>query len=355
LTNSSFNSRRIWIDLDNTPHVPFFAPIIRALESRHLQVVVTARDAYQTCELASLFRLQHQAVGRHYGGSLTKKVAGTMYRSLQLRGSVARSNVVLAVSHGSRSQMLAARLMGVKSLALYDYEFADRALLKPDWILAPSVIPPSAFGASAGRVASYDGIKEDVYVPEFEPDQSLKARMRLSDADVTVLLRPPATEAHYHNPKSQSLFQATMQWLGAAQGVKIIVVPRNARQAAAIRDGWPTLISSGKVHVLDHAEDGLNLIWHSDLVISGGGTMNREAAAMGVPVYSIFRGEIGAVDRFLAREGRLTLLECAEDLPRKVVLQPRTVKTGPTRRSSRALEQVVDRIVTVATSFEKQP
>jgi len=43
---------KIWIDLDNTPHVPFFKPIIRELEKRGHEVVLTARDAFQVCELA---------------------------------------------------------------------------------------------------------------------------------------------------------------------------------------------------------------------------------------------------------------------------------------------------------------
>ena len=335
---------RIWIDLDNTPHVPFFAPIIRELKARGHDVVVTARDAYQTCEVADLLRLSYAHVGRHYGKHRALKIAGTLYRSAQLVRALGRAGATLAVSHGSRSQILAATLMGTPSLLLCDYEFVDRSLLAPTWILAPAVIPKHVFGAMSQRVISYDGIKEDVYVPSFRPDPSVADRLGLTNERVTVLLRPPATEAHYHNPHSDSLFKATMEFLGAARCVTVILVPRNARQAAAVRKGWPTLLSDGRFHMLDHAEDGLNLIWHADLVISGGGTMNREAAAMGVPVYSIFQGEIGAVDRFLANEQRLTLLQRPEDLPAKVVLRHRRVEVGSEHRTNKALGQVVEHI-----------
>jgi uncharacterized protein len=346
---------RIWIDLDNTPHVPFFAPIIKELDARGYEVVITARDAYQTCELAALFRLRYRPVGRHYGKHLVLKVGGTLYRSLQLVQVIGRARAILAVSHGSRSQVLAARLMGIKSLALVDYEFADRSLISPNWILAPAVIPKSAFGASAPRVVSYNGIKEDIYVPGFVPDPSLKERLGLSNDDITVLLRPPATEAHYHSPENDLLFDATMNWLGRAPGVKVILLPRNSRQAAAVREGWPTLISVGKVRVLDQAEDGLNLIWHADLVISGGGTMNREAAAMGVPVYSIFRGQIGAVDRYLAKEGRLILLEQPADVAVKVILRRRRPESQIPKAPDTALEQVVSHILTIATHSDQRP
>jgi predicted glycosyltransferase len=335
-------AKRVWIDLDNTPHVPLFAPIIRELQREGLSVVVTVRDAYQTREVADLFGLSYISVGRHYGKHKALKVAGTLYRAWQLTRELRQTGAQLALSHGSRSQMVAARLLGIPSLALDDYEFSGRPLLAPSWIMAPAVIPKAAFGPLSGRVLSYDGIKEDVYVPSFLPDASLVQRLGIKASDITVLLRPPATEAHYHSPYSDSLFRAVIAYLGTAPGVKVILAPRNGRQAADIRKDWPKLVSSGSVLLLDHAENGLNLIWHADLVISGGGTMNREAAAMGVPVYSIFRGELGAVDRHLADEGRLVLVEHPEDIQSRIRLVKRARRSGPVSDERPALQQILN-------------
>jgi predicted glycosyltransferase len=350
LTESKAVAKRIWIDLDNSPHVPFFAPIIKELEARGYSVLLTARDAFQVCELADRFQFNYRRVGRHYGKNKALKVLGTSYRALQLLLIAARARPDLALSHLSRSQILASRLLGIPSLAIGDYEFAGRPVLKPTWMMVPDVIPASQVYYGARGVVSYRGIKEDVYVPTFKPDPSIRTRLALNGSQVVVTVRPPASEAHYHCPESDALFAATMEFLRREPDVKVVLVPRNARQGASVRGSWPGMFSAGKVMIPEHAEDGLNLIWHSDLVISGGGTMNREAAALGVPVYSIFRGKIGAVDRYLAQTGRLTLVENEQDISQKVLVRRRKINGVAPYAAGLALSDVVNEIVKVVES-----
>src|SRR5262249_9331578 len=173
----------------------------------------------------------------------------------------------------------------------------------------PELIPASAIRCDVNHVLKYPGIKEDVYVPGFAPHAGLRARLGLDEADVVVTVRPPATDAHYHHPESTALFEAFVERAGRRADVKLVVLPRNPKQDAWLRERWPARFSSGAMRIPDGVVDGLNLMWHSDLVVSGGGTMNREAAALGVPVFSVFRGRIGAVVQYLARTGRMTLLE----------------------------------------------
>ncbi len=341
-------SKRVWIDLDNSPHVPFFAPIIEELKKRGYLVTLTVRDAYQACELAELFRLNYRSVGRHWGKHRVLKVFGTCLRALQMLPIIAREKPDLAVSHGSRSQTLTSTLLRIRSLCIFDYEFAKSlAFFKPTWFMAPEVIPFSESARKTLRILQYPGIKEDVYVPTFKPDPSIKSRLGLGECDVVVLVRPPASEAHYHNPKSDELFVATIEFLGNAPKVQVILLPRNHRQGAFLKKSWPALFATGRLSIPEHAEDGLNLIWYSDLVISGGGTMNREAAALGVPVYSIFRGKIGAVDRYLANNGRLVLLESAEDVRTRVVLSRRHRPLMPEQGNSAALNTIVNHIISI--------
>ena len=336
--------KRIWIDLDNSPHVPFFAPIIRELERRGYSVALTARDAYQVCELADFYGFAYKRVGRHYGKSKALKVLGTCLRALQLLSVAVDSKPALAVSHGSRSQMLIARILGVPSVGIGDYEFAKSSLLfAPTWSLVPEVVSMSVERHSRRPALTYHGIKEDVYVPTFRPDPSIQDRLGLNENRVVVTVRPPASEAHYHRPESDRLFEATIDYLERVDDIQIILVPRNARQSRLIRSSWLELFRSGKARIPENVENGLNLIWYSDLVISGGGTMNREAAALGVPVYSIFRGPIGAVDRYLASDGRLVLLESVEDVRRKIVIEQRR-RTTEASFESGALKEIVDRI-----------
>ena len=171
-----------------------------------------------------------------------------------------------------------------------------------------------------------------------------------------VTVRPPATEAHYHNPESEGLLtEALLRFVGEAEAT-IILLPRNKRQETELRSVWAKDVASGRILIPDHVEDGLNVIWNSDLVISGGGTMNREAAAMGVPVYSIFRGKIGAVDHYLVDQGRLVLLETVDDIRTKIkAVRREQSKQLISQANSPALETIVRSVVSIVESESGAP
>jgi uncharacterized protein len=334
--------KKIWIDLDNTPHVPFFYPIIEELKRLNYEVVLTARDCAQTCGLADLFSMKYKRIGRHYGKSKLFKVAGTVFRALQLSTLNGRKPD-LAVSHGSRAQMLSALVRRVPALVIMDYEHVE-GFIRPTWIMMPEIISDGAVKCDATHLLKYPGIKEDVYVPAFKPDPSIRGQLGVGVNDLLVTIRPPATEAHYHNPESEILFSKAVNLLGAMDGVRMVILPRNDAQKQFIAKEWRGMSANGKI-IIPNVIDGLNLLWHSDLAISGGGTMNREAAALGVPVYSIFRGKIGDVDRYLARTGRLVLLESTEDMETKLVVRKRAIPEDLESVNRLALKAVVNGIV----------
>lgn len=329
----------IWIDLDNTPHVPFFGPIIAALRERGVDVVVSARDAYNVTELLDLYRIESELIGRHNGGNKLMKVVGLGLRCTQLLPFVFRHQPRLAVSHGSRAQLLVAKLTRVPSVVIADYEHVTH-VARPDVLIVPELMPSEVVKRLSNRVCTYPGIKEDVYASSFSPDPSILTELGLSGDDIVVTVRPPATEAHYHTPQSETLFAAAMNFLAEDRRTRVVMLPRNERQKAEVQRVYSPLLDSAKMVVPTKAVEGLNLVWHSDLVISGGGTMNREAAALGVPVYSTFRGHIGAVDRYLESQGRLVLLEDASDVCRRVVLAKRH-RAAARQVGSGALDAIV--------------
>jgi predicted glycosyltransferase len=342
---------KIWIDLDNTPHVPFFEPIIDELKARGYPLLVTARDAFQVCDLAAKKGVQCTRIGRHYGKNRLMKGAGLAYRALQLAPLVLREKPVLGVSHGARSQLLLANLLRIQTLLIEDYEYCQFPfMMHPTWIMAPSVIPDSALcnGNGNGHLRKYPGIKEDVYAWKLKPDTGVLSELGLSESDLVVTVRPPATEAHYHNPDSEKLFSALMDRACQTPRTRVVLLPRNKKQGEAIKAQCPRWFQNGKTVIPRGALDGMNLIWHSDLVVSGGGTMNREAAALGVPVYSIFRGTIGAVDRHLKAENRLVLLESVEDVERKIRLVKRERRPISEVTSTHTLRHIVDEVVKLA-------
>jgi uncharacterized protein len=343
-------SRRktVWIDIDNSPHVPFFLPIIEELEKEGIEVVLTARNIYQVCELLEFFDLPCKVIGKHYGKNKFLKVAGTLLRALQLAPTAALMRPDVAISHGSRAQLLICKALGIPTIMMHDYEHSTKTgFLEADWVLMPDVIPDGLMARKSDTVLRYPGLKEDVYVPRFRPDPSILSELGISKDDLVVTVRPPATEAHYHNPESEILFAETLRRLSAHPHVRAVTLPRNARQGQQLRADWSDLIASGQLIVPSAPLDGLNLIWFSDLVISGGGTMNREAAALGVPVYSIFRGTLGAVDRYLAETGRLTMIENTGDVHTKINLVRWNRPAKPEDRNCPVLECIVDNILSV--------
>lgn len=344
---------KLWIDLDNTPHVPFFEPIMEELRARGFPLLVTARDAFQVCDLADKKGLEYHKVGRHHGKHMFLKGAGLVYRALQLAPLVLREKPVLGVSHGARSQMLLGAFLRFPTVLIVDYEHSKLLpLAAPKWVITPQVIPESALQVHKVAVRTYPGIKEDVYAWKLKPDSQAMLELGLRDSDLIVTVRPPATEAHYHNPESEKLFDEVMRLGCSIPEVRIVLLPRNQKQGETIRRLHPEWFREGKTIIPGAALDGMNLIWHSDLVVSGGGTMNREAAALGVPVYSIFRGTIGAVDRDLDAQGKLTFLESFEDIHQKLKLvrRPRTTLGEVTSR--RTLLSIVDSIQEIAEQVQ---
>jgi predicted glycosyltransferase len=344
----------LWIDLDNTPHVPFFEPILEELTARGFPVLVTARDAFQVCDLADKIGLPYIKIGRHHGKHRLVKGAGLAYRSLQLAPLVLREKPALAISHGARSQILLSNCLGIPTILIEDYEYSQFPLMmRPGWVMAPAVIPDRSLCVRPERIRKYPGIKEDVYAWKLQPDPNVLTELGLSEADTVVTVRPPATEAHYHNPESEKLLEAFMDRACDTPHVKVVLLPRNKKQVESLRGRWPRWFAEGKTIVPGVALDGLNLIWHSDLVVSGGGTMNREAAALGVPVYSIFRGTIGAVDRQLKAEGRLVLVESVQDVHREIKLVKRPRKSVAEVTSRRTLQSIVDAIQQIAEEIAR--
>lgn len=308
---------RIWIDLANSPHVPFFRALIAEFAARGHQVEISARDYAQTVELAMKAGMMPHVIGGHGGGKLTGKAGNLVGRAAALRKWARDRGFDLAVSHNSYAQISAAASLGIKTVTLMDYEHQPANHLA--FRLASRVIVPKSFpaselkkyGASLRKVKRYDGLKEDVYLADFTPDPAFAESLRplgVASEDVLIVARPPASEALYHRFENE-LFDELLAHLNAQKGAKIILLPRTEAQRTEYeKQSVPNLIMPRE------ALDGANLIAAADLVVSAGGTMNREAAALGVPAATIFAGKSAAIDEQLAREGRLRKLTSSEDI-----------------------------------------
>jgi uncharacterized protein len=302
---------RVWIDLTNSPHVLVMRPVIRALERRGADVRVTARDFAQTLGLCERLGIAHEPIGRHRGGRLASKGLGLLSRSAGLVRWARGRRFDLAVGHGSNDVTVAARLLGVPVSTAFDYEWA-RVQHTVNCRLAQAVVVPDAippqrlapYGATAAKLQRYPGLKEEYYLADFEPDPAVLGELGLDPASPVAVVRTPPAVSLYHRFE-HSLFDDVLDRLRAE--AQTVVLPRTREQREQ-------LAAVGGFVVPEQAIDAQSLIAFADLVISAGGTMNREAVALGAPVWTTFEGRPGAVDERLIADGRLRRLERADEV-----------------------------------------
>lgn len=310
---------RIWIDLGNSPHVPFFSALSKEFESRGHSVLWTARDYAQTVELARKAKLPFEVFGTHGGRNVLQKGLKFSERTLDLLRWARSKKIDLVVSHNSHEPLAAAKVLRIKSVSLMDYEHHPANHLS--FRLATRVIVPESFpdeflrkfGTSEKKIRRFEGIKEDVYLADFKSDKNFQNELRklgVSPENVLVVVRPHAPEALYHRHFSNKILDEALENFAAAENVRIILLPRKKSQGDALRRKHP----SPNIIIPAKVLDGANLIAAADWVVSGGGTMNREAAALGIPVATIFAGKPAAIDEMLIHEGRMLKIEKREDL-----------------------------------------
>jgi len=300
---------RVWVDLTNSPHPIVLRPIVERLRAAGHEVSVTARDFAQTVELASRLGLEPTVIGRHRGARLAAKTLGLASRSLALARWARGARFDLALGHGSNDVTVAAAALRIPAATMFDYEWAAvqhnvncrlaRAVVVPD------AIPPRRlyrYGAK-GKIRAYEGLKEEYYLSDFEPSDSVLAELALDAREPIVVVRTPPDVSLYHR-FANDLFARVLDDLREAQTV---VLPRTPAQREE-------LVAAGGFIVPGHAVDAQSLIAHADLVISAGGTMNREAVALGTPVWTTFEGRMGAVDEQLIAAGRLRKLSSPDQI-----------------------------------------
>jgi uncharacterized protein len=296
---------RVWIDMTAPAHPLVLRPVIERMRAAGHEVTVTARDYAQTIELLRRLEIPHRVIGRHGGASRVRKLVSLIGRTRQMR-RVGRSHFDIAVAHGSNELPIAAASLGIPAVDMFDYEWATQqhniGCRLARRVLTPEAIPPARlarYGVGADKLAQYPGLKEEYYLADFEPDDGVLDELGLDRGQVIVVLRPPPDVSLYHR-KSNRLFPRVLDYLGRRDDVHAVVIPRTAAQRGQLKAlAYPSLI------VPPGAVDAQSLIALADLVVSAGGTMNREAVALGTPVYSTYGGRLGGVDEWLMREGRL--------------------------------------------------
>jgi len=328
---------KVWIDITAAAHVLVFRPLIELLHGRGDEVELTSREYGQTLQLLELHGLEATVIGRHAGRGRVRKARAMWSRLRALHRWALPRGFDLALAHGSHELTLTARRLGIPSSTTFDYEWARfqhglgcRAATK---VVVPEAIPPERlrrYGVGPNKLLRYPGLKEEYYLSDFEPDPRVPEELGVDARRVVVVLRPPPDVSLYHR-HANPLFPETLELIGRRGDVHAIVIPRTDEQRAHVRG-----LALPSVILPERAVDAQSLIAHADLVVSAGGTMNREAVALGVPVYTTFGGRLGGVDESLIREKRLIPLSDA----RSLALRKR--ERGPDERTRRDPRVLLD-------------
>ena len=289
-------------------HVLVFRPLLALLRDRGAEIEVTARDYSQTLELLDLHGIEATVLGRHGGRSRFGKATSLFSRLRELRVWARRRRFDIALAHGSHELTMTARRLGIPSATTFDYEYAwlqhQLGCRAATTVVVPDAIPPERlerYGVGPAKLKQYPGLKEEYYLADFEPDPHVLDVLGVDrDRDrILVAVRTPPDVSLYHRQANQ-LFPTLLAALGNDERIWAVVVPRTRAQLEDIAK-----LDLPSVIVTERAIDAQSLIALSDLVVSAGGTMNREAAALGVPVYTTYGGRLGAVDEELIRQRRL--------------------------------------------------
>ncbi len=313
---------KIWIDLANAPHVGFFLPVVLDLKRLGHEVFISMRDFNQTVELARKNGLDGAVIGTHGGASSFGKFLNLIGRSVELIKFGGKLAADVAVSHNSYTHTIAGRLIGARVVTIMDYEGQPAnhiAFRMAHKVIVPQAFPDEdlrRFGCPPRKVYRYNGFKEQLYLSDFSPNgafpQSLVRACGLEpdwslEKNILVTVRTPASMAAYHHFKNY-LFEKLLDKLNSKPGLTVVLLPRTGEQREYYRARYP------RIFFPQEPLSGNDLVYFSDLVVSAGGTMNREAAVLGTPVCTIFAGKLPAVDRSLIAMGRLTSIETEDDL-----------------------------------------
>lgn len=340
----------IWFDLDNSPHVPLFAPMFKELAKRSIPYDVTARDFAQTLDLLKMWDIPHTAIGSHGGKNKIKKVLNLLKRKGELKNYIKIKYAgipkpKISVSHGSRTQLVASKALGIHTLLMMDYEFTENRIFNryADDILVPVFIPDARLGGNGidlKKVIRYNGFKEELYLHSFKPDENFRKSINVDDACVLAVVRPPGMLGNYHDNRSEELLIHALKHLSSHDNCLVLITSRSQKDRDFINS---KIKDQNNIRFLEKAVDGLELVNAADIVFSGGGTMNRESALLGTKTYDIFTGKSPYLDEYLEEMGRLKFITTNEEI--KKINVERVKNKEPYPFNKNIVQEVTDLIL----------
>ena len=307
---------RVWVDLTNTAHVLVLRPLVELLERDGHEVEITARPLSHTLELLDDWGHRYEALGRYGGVARAGKARAAAGRVAELLRFARGRGFDCALAHGSTDLPVVCRALRIPNSTMFDYEWAALQhhvnCRLASRVLVPDAIPAerlARYGARPPKLVRYPGLKEEYYLADFEPDAGVLDALGLDREPPLCVVRTAPSYALYLGGSENPLLPRLLRHLSDGEGAQTVVLARTPEQRADVR-----ALGLERVVVPERTVDGRSLVALADVLVSAGGTMNREAAVLGTPVWSMFEGPLGGVDEQLVREGRLGILSDAAQI-----------------------------------------
>jgi predicted glycosyltransferase len=340
------SSKRIWIDLDDSTQIPFFAPIVKNLEEKGYNVLISGRNYSKIKLLADLYNLDYIPTAKQFDKNNFTKILNSFFRSFQLLLFVIKSKPTIAITHGSVSQMIAAFILRIPIAMFLDYEFirALPTLIKPNIIFMPNILYNNLHSSFGTKIFSYPGRKEDIYLHNFAPDSNIITNLKIDTSSIIIFIKLQSYKNFDKDYQRKQLFQEIIKMLTNNETTRTIILLQDELGKAEILKYFNIDLNSEKLLIQTEIIDELNLLWHSDIVISDSRSLNREASSMGIPVYNIFHDKLGAVDSHLVKNNRLILIENIKDVRTKIQIKKKQKLIKLLNINSLALQSVSNEI-----------
>ncbi len=324
--------QKTWIDITNAPQVLFFEPFIDFFKKQKVSYIITCRDLGGSKELLLKKEIPFIELGTHHGKSILNKAIGTI-SEVKLRTDFLSKHkeISLILTHQSPYAIVAGYLKNKKTIEFFDNEYATWSNLL-SFPLATKLYCPEAlkevnlskrFLFNEKKLHYYSGIKEGIYLNGFKKDKKIIKELKLKEKDY-VVFRPEANLAHYH-PTEKYTTKIIDKLVNDRQTV--VLVARYKNQKEEYKKKYE---NKKNFIILEKMIDGPQLIANSKLVLSAGGTMNREACVLGIPVISLYSGKLLAVDGWLIKKKYMKHISQVKDIKREIENWPKLKKIKST-------------------------
>lgn len=344
---------RAWLDLLTPKQILFFGPVIDELKSSKVDVLATSRRYREVGPLAERAGLDLRYVGERGSKGQEEQLLAATRRQAEMIPVVKEFDPDVAVSIASAVCARVAFGLGVKHIAVNDSphsEIAGRLSLPlSHHLLCPWVIPYKAwekFGIQKKQVVTYHALDPAAWLKR-EPIGGPVPRLDSNRKTITV--RVQESDAPY-------LANADMGWtdrllaalLDEFPKINLVALCRYDYQVEEIKGKF-----GSRCIVPDEVVNGHGLLSATDLFVGMGGTMNSEAALMGVPTISAFQGSL-YTDRYLESVGLLArALTPATLVPRAKKFMTDSYKSAYGKKARRVLGSMEDPVPKIARFIEK--